>query len=150
MTDNIQRILVATDFSSCSSAALERAGYIAASLGAQLTAIHVWDYKAVYTDAMVGSGPPEAAVHKREAEAAEKMAAFTEKARAVGVTITETLMRRGSPEDEIVKAAEEGGFDLIVMGTHGREGVPRFFIGSVAEHVVRRAGCPVLTVRRDG
>jgi len=150
MTDTIQRILVATDFSSCSSAALERAGYIAGSLGAQLTAIHVWNYKAVYTDAMVGSGPPEDAVHKREAEAAEGMAAFTERARAAGVTITETLMRRGSPEEEIVKAAEEGGFDLIVMGTHGREGVPRFFIGSVAEHVVRRAGCPVLTVRRDG
>jgi len=147
MTENIKRILVATDFSSCSHAALERAGYLATTLGAALNAIHVWSYKAVYTDAMVGSGPPEEAVRKREAAAGAKMAEFAERARASGIQLTETMLRHGSPEEEIVRAAAEGGYDMIVMGTHGREGVPRFFIGSVAEHVVRRAECPVLTVR---
>ena len=55
-------------------------------------------------------------------------------------------MRIGHPADEIVKFAESHAIDLIVMGTHGREGVARVLIGSVAETVVRRATCPVLTI----
>ena len=55
-------------------------------------------------------------------------------------------MRLGKPADEIVRYAREHDVDLIVMGTHGREGVARVFIGSVAETVVRRAACPVLTL----
>ena len=55
-------------------------------------------------------------------------------------------MRIGMPADEIVQYADEHAIDLIVMGTHGREGVMRVVLGSVAETVVRRARCPVLTV----
>ena len=55
-------------------------------------------------------------------------------------------MRLGRPTDEIVRYASEHEIDLIVMGTHGREGVARMLLGSVAEKVVRRAACPVLTV----
>ena len=56
--------------------------------------------------------------------------------------------RIGLPAEEIVQYADEHAIDLIVMGTHGREGVMRVVLGSVAESVVRRAPCPVLTVRR--
>jgi nucleotide-binding universal stress UspA family protein len=53
----------------------------------------------------------------------------------------------GRPEQMIVEYANAGGFDLIVMGTHGRTGLSHLFMGSVAERVVRKAACPVLTVR---
>jgi nucleotide-binding universal stress UspA family protein len=58
-----------------------------------------------------------------------------------------TLITEGTPYRMIVETAERLGADLIVMGTHGRTGLPRFFMGSVAEMVVRHAHCPVLTVR---
>jgi nucleotide-binding universal stress UspA family protein len=53
----------------------------------------------------------------------------------------------GTAADEIVRAAEEGGVDLIVIGTHGRTGLKRVLMGSVAEAVMRRATCPVLTLK---
>jgi nucleotide-binding universal stress UspA family protein len=55
-------------------------------------------------------------------------------------------MRLGTPSEEIVNYADEHEIDLIVMGTHGRTGVARVLLGSVAEKVVRKAPCPVLTV----
>src|SRR6185369_2312883 len=58
-----------------------------------------------------------------------------------------TLLRVGHPAHEIVKAAAETDADLILLSTHGRTGLGRMFFGSVAEHVTRYAGCPVLTVR---
>lgn len=57
------------------------------------------------------------------------------------------LIRDGEPADAILRAAHEVGSDLIVMGTHGRTGLDRFLLGSVAEAVLRRAHCPVVTVR---
>ena len=53
----------------------------------------------------------------------------------------------GNPVKGIVRAAESGNFDLIVMATHGRKGMSSFFIGSVTEEVIRRAPCPVLSIR---
>ena len=57
------------------------------------------------------------------------------------------LLRAGAAADEIVKAAADEHADLLVMGTHGRNGLERFFLGSVADRVIRTAPCPVLTVR---
>jgi nucleotide-binding universal stress UspA family protein len=56
-------------------------------------------------------------------------------------------LREGTPVEEILNAARETSADLIVMGTHGRTGLPHVLLGSVAERVVRSAQCPVLTVR---
>jgi len=56
----------------------------------------------------------------------------------------------GDPASEIVNVAKEENVDLIVMSTHGRKGISRLLMGSVAELVVRRAHCPVLTVRQPG
>jgi len=64
-------------------------------------------------------------------------------------TTVEHTMLEGSPEREIVDHAVESGCDLIVMGTHGRGGIDRLLLGSVAEHVVRRSPVPVLTVHVD-
>jgi nucleotide-binding universal stress UspA family protein len=59
----------------------------------------------------------------------------------------EHRLQEGEPVQEILRAAEEAPADLIVMGTHGRGGLPRLLLGSVAEHVLRAAPCPVLTVK---
>jgi nucleotide-binding universal stress UspA family protein len=56
-------------------------------------------------------------------------------------------VRRGEPANEIVKFAKENNVDMIVMTTHGRSGISRLLMGSVAEHVIRKAACPVLTLR---
>ena len=62
----------------------------------------------------------------------------------------ETAVAEGSPSKEIIRYAEDNGCDLIVMGTHGRGGIDRLLLGSVAEKVVRGSSVPVLTVRLDG
>ncbi|HHT9155858.1 MAG TPA: universal stress protein, partial [Candidatus Tripitaka sp. YC43] len=61
----------------------------------------------------------------------------------------ETIVSMGIPAIEIINAAKEKGVDLIVMGTHGRTGIAHVVIGSVAENVVRKSPCPVLTVRHS-
>jgi nucleotide-binding universal stress UspA family protein len=67
--------------------------------------------------------------------------------RKAGVAEVHCRVGIGSPAHEIVDLAELGHFDLIVMGTHGRSGIAHALLGSVAERVVRRAKCPVMTVR---
>jgi universal stress protein A len=150
MSDTIERILVATDFSECSKAALRRGSVLAKALGAALDVIHVWAYRPAYAAAMVGSGPPEDAVRKLASAASEQMRSFCAEASESGVEIANQLVLDGDAGAEVVRVAEEGGYDLIVAGTHGRKAVPRFFMGSVAERIVRNGPCPVLTVRHHG
>ncbi len=66
---------------------------------------------------------------------------------AKGKVDVETIVSMGIPAVEIINAAKEKGVDLIVMGTHGRTGIAHVVIGSVAENVVRKSHCPVLTVK---
>jgi nucleotide-binding universal stress UspA family protein len=70
--------------------------------------------------------------------------------RGDGTLQIDTKLLQGAPVQEIGRLAADGGYDLIVMGTHGRTGVAHALIGSVAERVVRTAACPVLTVRLPG
>lgn len=143
---NINKILVATDLSPCSAAALDHADRLAAALGATLDVLYVWNYTPVYAQAMAGAEPPDNVMHSIEQAAQDKLARFVDAAEQSGVTIHRSLLRPGKPASEIIQAATDGGYDLIVTGTHGRRGVARMFLGSVAEHVVRAAPCPVLTV----
>jgi nucleotide-binding universal stress UspA family protein len=71
-------------------------------------------------------------------------------ATASGVERIERTVTGGSPYRQILDYVEDQGIDLVVMGTHGRRGVDRFLLGSVAEKVVRAADCPVMTVRGTG
>jgi nucleotide-binding universal stress UspA family protein len=68
------------------------------------------------------------------------------RAKKAGVKTT-AMLRDGDPADQIVRACHASKSDLIVVGTHGRRGLPKFFLGSVAERVVSGASCPVVTVR---
>ncbi|MFT5683643.1 MAG: nucleotide-binding universal stress UspA family protein [Myxococcota bacterium] len=147
MSNDVTRILVATDFSDCSMEAVRLAWKSAQAFGATLDLIHIWSYAPVYTRAMVSSGPPEDAVKRIEQQARERMATFQVQIDAEGITINAVLVRSGTPAEGVLHETEAGRYDLLVAGTHGRKGVSRLFIGSVAEKLVRSASCPVLTVR---
>jgi nucleotide-binding universal stress UspA family protein len=71
-------------------------------------------------------------------------------AEGMGAKSVRTAKGVGEPALEVVEFAKEGGFDLLVVGTHGRTGLRHAILGSTAERVVRRAACPVLTVHPEG
>jgi nucleotide-binding universal stress UspA family protein len=140
------KILVATDFSDCAVAAEGRALEFARALGAEVLFVHV----AVETP-RYGEGPFSTPAVPNMFEAQQRWAAdtLTERVAAAetqGVS-ARSLVKVGLPFAEIVKTAEEERADTIVIGTHGRSGLSRLLLGSVAERVVRTAPCPVLTVR---
>jgi nucleotide-binding universal stress UspA family protein len=143
----IRRILHPTDFSSASRPALERALGLARDSRAELIILHVM----APVIPVVGEGyiPPqtyEAIDTAARKSAQTKLDALVARARKAGVR-ARGLVVEGTPHDRIVRAAKAQRVDLIVMGTHGRSGLARLFIGSVASRVVSAAACPVMTVR---
>jgi nucleotide-binding universal stress UspA family protein len=140
---SFERILVATDFSDGSQQALEHALRIAEKFGSELTLVHSWEAPS-YSYATDLYLPVDVIASIEGAAAARLGQATTElKARFPGA---KSLLRTGSPWEQVLSAASEVKADLIVMGTHGRRGLGRALLGSVAEKVVRMSRVPVLTV----
>jgi len=138
----INRILLATDFSVASGAATSQAIELAAQLGAELIAVSVIEPRAL----RLPGGRPASRVDQVRAAREEAAQDLVADGRAVGVKI-EFLVWVGEPGDRIVEAASAEAADLIVVGSHGRGSVGRFLIGSVSDHIVRHATCPVMVVR---
>jgi nucleotide-binding universal stress UspA family protein len=141
-----RRILVATDFSQASTPALEQAGTMARRDGAVLLIAHAYQEPGL---AELSQAPARAYPDwdQELREAAEKrLQPLVESARKEGIK-AEALILRGFADEAIVAAAKHQRADLIVMGTHGRRGPARLFLGSVASRVISTAPCPVLTVR---
>ena len=145
-----KRILFATDFSDCSQPARRVAESLAVKLSAELHLLHVIADPAVYV--LDPTALPAEAIHEmlaqREAESIAALNRLPEEG-ADEIQATVRATRQGAARDEIVHYAEENNIDLIVIGTHGRTGLGRLVLGSVAEGVVRLAKCPVLTVRAN-
>ena len=147
----VTKILVPTDFSETADAALDYAKVLAGQLGASLHLLHVFaDPYAVGAFAPDVYVPPPPSLRERAIEDAraclkERLSADEEE--RFGAT---WAIASGLTAKQIVEFADENAMDLIVMGTHGRRGVAHLLLGSVAEHVVRTAACPVLTVRGPG
>ena len=142
-----RRVLCPSDFSPASRPALNRAIEVARANRAELLLVHVM---APFT-ALVGEGyvPPatfEQIEESGRADAQKRLAALVARAKKAGVRARGILLE-GTAFQEIPRAAKRQRADLIVMGTHGRTGFARLFLGSVAERVVATAPCPVLTVR---
>jgi nucleotide-binding universal stress UspA family protein len=136
-----KNILVATDFGEVSHNAEDVACDLAATFGAQLTLMHVWSIPTPsYAEAIV------LPLEDIEKAASETMARELERVREKNRGVR-SLLQPGVAWRAVVEVAEAQGFDLIVIGTHGRRGVPRLFLGSVAERIVRASPVPVLTVR---
>ena len=144
-TPVFQRIVVATDFSDSAEAAWALAQRVAAALRSEVVLLHVFVPPLVYGDPVPGEGVP-GVYEKSERWVEDTLATWAGAARAQGVSVR-TLVRTGTAHEEIVALATEENADVIVMGTHGRAGLARVLIGSVAERVIRFSPCPVLTVR---
>jgi nucleotide-binding universal stress UspA family protein len=144
---DLRRILVPTDFSKHSQNALAYGAAFAEKFGAELHLLHVVQDLAVFIpDAVTGVPPTTPPVEQLTAAAREALAQLVRERPLPGVTLL-TEVREGTPFYEIIRFAREKDIDLIVMGTHGRSGLAHVLLGSVTEKVVRKAPCPVLTVR---
>jgi nucleotide-binding universal stress UspA family protein len=146
---DIRRITYATDFSPASLAAFPHALELARITGAELTVLHV--LPSPVTLFIEGGYVPQEIWDQMDAsqraQAAQEMDRLVKQAVDAGVRATTAIVDGGIPAREIVRAAEEAKTDILVLGTHGRTGVARLFLGSVAAGVVATARCPVLTVR---
>lgn len=141
----VRRILCPTDFSEFSTRALAHALPLAKWYEATIAALHVYNFVAPPPTKLPTSAiRPHFSGEIRE-EILRELVHFTEPARTAGV-FAEHLVVEGDPVDEIVK--EAGRADLLLLGTHGRRGFERLMLGSVAERVLRKSPCPVLTVPR--
>jgi nucleotide-binding universal stress UspA family protein len=134
--------LCPVDFSPPSDRALAYARDLAAALGARLHVVHVNELP-FYALASGASALGPAFAIRAESEIHREI---TKRAESVEGVQTTTEVVEGTPHEEIVRLAAEHAATLIVMGTHGRRGVARVLIGSVAERVVRTSIVPVLTV----
>jgi len=133
-------VLVATDFGKPAEAAEELGIAFAERFGAKLTVLYVFSVpNAAYATGSYWQ------VDQLERQARKALDAKTAKLKERFPQLA-SVMRSGAPWEEILAASKEMGADLIVMGTHGRRGLPRALLGSVAEKVVRTAAVPVLTV----
>ena len=149
MTRTISNILVPTDFSDPSDAALNYGRELARTFGASLHVLHVLDeaeMRGVVGAGYIGPSPTlarreqlvEQAVRDRLDDLFDESDRRRLNAHVRAVT--------GGPVCEILRYTQEQKIDLVVMGTHGRTGIAHLILGSVAEHVLRKSPCPVLTV----
>ena len=140
-------ILHATDFSPASRAALAKAVELARREHAPLLIAHVMTPPIpMMGDGYVSPATWDAIVKSYRKMAQRKLDAVVRRAKAAGARVRGLLLE-GMPAEAIVRAARGRRVGTIVVGTHGRSGVARFFLGSVAGRVVAGATCPVLTVR---
>lgn len=136
----IRRILQPTDFSEWSEVAFRLATALARDYGASLIVLHVASNPAmVMADGII---PP--AVDDAKDSLREELQRIQTPDTSVHLI---HRLEEGNPASEILRVAQAVGADLIVMGTHGRRGLKRLLMGSVAEQVVRNSPCPVLTVK---
>jgi universal stress protein A len=137
-----RRLLLATDLGEASASATEQAFELAGSLGASLLVVSVIDPGSL----LLPGGRYRARVDQERERLEVAAQALVARGRKQGIDVS-FLVWTGDPGDQIVAAAEAESIDMIVVGSHGRGTVGRLLLGSVSEHVVRNAGCPVLVVR---
>ena len=142
----METIVCAVDFSEPSDHALEYALMICSSFGARLMLLHVIEVPFLPSYSMGGVPDLDLPLEQLEESARERMEEVLSDCREQYDGVEGEVVA-GSPFVEIINYAREVRADMIVMGTHGRSGLKHLLIGSVAEKVVRKAPCPVLTVK---
>ena len=148
---DMQRILVAVDFSPESDVAIRTAFTFARAFDSIITLLHVHEMPTMMNGIVPGADSDidakllRAAAHAQLASLRGRLHTRDPRAFEGGLTV-ETDVEGGIPSEVILARARTGLFDLIVMGTHGRTGLRRLLVGSVAEAVIRASPCPVVTV----
>ena len=141
-------VVVSTDFSEVGDAAIPHAFRAAQERGASVTLIHVLDARPTPNPlyAHYYPIPTPDQIQKAVAEADAALRARVPEAYRGSVPF-ESVVTEGAPAQQIAELAEERGASLIVIASHGRSGLLRLALGSIAERVIREASCPVLVVR---
>ncbi|HJZ87263.1 MAG TPA: universal stress protein [Polyangia bacterium] len=147
---DLNKILVPVDFSACSRAALDYAAFLGGRFTASIDVLHVWQPPHVVGGAemlVYAEGQPQRTLAEfARTHAGKEMEEFLATIENRGLKVRGRL-ETGDPYVTILRVAADEKYDLIVMGTHGRTGLQHLLMGSVAEKVVRRSSCPVLTIR---
>jgi nucleotide-binding universal stress UspA family protein len=141
----IRTILIPVDFSDCSLSGLRYGVRLSRELGARIIVLHVTDLGPVMMTTACGDYDSATYLAAARRRCDDRMHAFLKRVDFDGVPVN-TLAVAGYCPTAIYKAAEKRGADLIIISTHGRTGLRRAILGSVAESTVRHAGCPVLVV----
>jgi len=141
-----KHIIVATDFDESARRALDLAVEIAQKFDAKLTLVHCWEVPS-YSYGGALYVPADLVTPIEEAAQSQLNDALTELKKRVPEA--NAVLRAGPAAEEILAAATAANADLIVVGTHGRRGLSRALLGSVAERVVRTAHIPVLTAHTE-
>jgi len=145
MTIEIRAILVPIDFSDNARAVIEWAAHLAGEQKSKLVLFHAYHLPVEFQQLEGAYLPPDFWSNVKQ-EAEQQLASHSQKIRTHQVEV-EALVREGYPATVIIEAAESHGADLIVIGTHGHTGLKHLLLGSIAERVVQKAPCPVLTVK---
>ncbi len=144
----IKKILVPTDFSELSKAALPYAVDLAKKYGAKVIIFHSFDEDLLTPIVYEAGWDAEKYFAKLQTDFDAAVEQFLEGVDIDGVEV-ESHLTSGKPFVEILRFVKEQGIDLIVMSTHGRSGIEHALLGSVTEKVVRKSSCPVLVVRNS-
>lgn len=142
-----KHILVATDFGESSTQALQLAVELSSNLGAELTLVHIWEYPSY---GYMGVVPMPMDLGDQISKAAEACMATTVAKIKDRCPNVKTVVKMGLVGADLIHIVEERRPDLVVLGTHGRRGLKRAMLGSVAEKLVRTSPVPVLTVHGGG
>ncbi|NTV06641.1 MAG: universal stress protein [Chlorobiaceae bacterium] len=141
----IHEILCPVDFSDASRKSVQYAKEFAAGMGASVFLLNVVEPRPMAVDITLNYVPLEEDLEK--AAAADLQVILQELIQA-GIK-AECAVEFGNPSDVILEKAEERDVNLVIMGSHGKKGLSRLIMGSVAETVVRKANCPVLIVKSE-
>ena len=145
MSIQVERILVPVDFSESAAAILEWAAHLAEEHGSRLLLLHAYHLPVEFQQLEGAYLPPDFWSNVKT-EAEQSLARYAEEMKQRGLEV-EQIVREGYPAAVIIDEAEAHDADLIVIGTHGLSGIKHMLLGSIAERVVQKAPCPVLTVK---
>ena len=147
---DLKRILLPTDFSDFSKSSLPWGCEFAEKFGAELHLLHVLqDLIAMVPEPGLAFPPPGDYLRELQDAAERALSQLPDEEWCSRVSIVRAT-RQGPPFVEIIRYARENDIDLMILGTHGRSGLAHVLLGSVAERVVRKSPCPVLTIRPPG
>ena len=145
MTIDVRRILVPVDFSEHAQSVIEWAAHLAEEHGSKVVLLHAYHLPVEFQQ-LEGAYLPQDFWANVKNEAQQQLAAYAEQLTARGLQV-EAVVREGYPATVIEEEAERQQADLIVIGTRGLSGIKHLLLGSIAERVVQKAPCPVLTVK---